>query len=99
MTTVYVRGQVVTISSTFLDENAEPTTPENPVLHYAFDVSGVTTVDQVDMMESTDGEWTASIDTATADDGIVYWTIRATGVAEEGNFRLVANRANPVAEL
>ena len=89
MTTVYVRGQTVTITATF------SAAPEDPVLHYAYQQDGETVLGEVDMTENSDGEWQAVIDTSPAEDGIVYWTIRATGIAQEGNFRLVANPANP----
>ena len=92
---VHTRGQLVTVAATFFDEDGVATTPASPVLHYSYEIDGVATTGEAAMAENSDGEWEAAIDTAPADDCIVYWTIRATGIATEGNFRLVANPANP----
>jgi len=97
MSTVHVRGQCIEVAATFLDKNGDAATPESPVLHYSYQQAGATVTGETDMTENSDGEWVAEIETATADDGIVYWTIRADCVATEGYFRLTANPANPTA--
>jgi hypothetical protein len=97
MSTSHVRGQCIEVVATFLDKDGAATTPESPVLHYSYQVAGVTTTGETAMTENSDGEWVAEIETAPADDGVVYWTIRADCVATEGYFRLTANPANPTA--
>lgn len=96
--TIIVRGTYVTVTAQFYDEDDVVTVPTNPVLHYSYEQAEEVVNDSVDM-ELTDDtastSWFGVIDTGPADDGVVFYTIRADGVAKDGNFRLVANPANP----
>lgn len=92
----YTRGQSVTIASAFTDEDGVTITPTDPVLYWAYSVNGDIVRDSDAMTgPNSDGEWTAAIDTTAADIGIVYWTIRAAGIAKEGRFYLTGNPATP----
>src|SRR3954471_13009416 len=91
-----IRGNSVTFSSTFLDANNDVMVPEAPLLtlYYKSNSTYVTTTANLELEGNT---WTASWNSSNADVGVVQWHIsggNSTPVALDGDFRILANKAN-----
>ena len=91
-----VRGNVMTFKASPLDNAGAPVTPASVTLHVVYFVSAVETTATV-AMTNTAGVWSGTWDTTPADAGQVFWSIRAASptAAQDGQFALVANLANP----
>lgn len=82
----------------FRDKDKNLTVPDSATLHVRYLTGGREKVDEISMIESG-GLWSAEWDGSSADPGTIYWHIRADGgPAEDGEFRLRANPANPRGE-
>ena len=93
------RGDIVRFTANFTDENSLPVIPASANLYVNYVISdGTRTTATVTMsLQTTDSDWTADWESDVASPGIVYWSARAVGphAAEDGNFELLANPANP----
>lgn len=90
------RGNIVRFYDfQFRDINKAPTVPDSATLRIRYLKCGCEKFDYVEMTEDG-GLWSAEWEGAEADPGIIYWHIKADGgPAEDGQFRLRANPANP----
>lgn len=96
----FVRGNAITISSTFFAVDGSATQPSavSAVIAYK-DLSGVSqrvtlTMTQVLLGSST---WSVSWDSSVAGQGLVQWAVFGTGsliAANQGQFNIEANAAN-----
>jgi hypothetical protein len=101
MTIKVVRGQVIVFEAHPHDHAGNPVTPANMKLYLNYVHPGNTQGKNdppIDMEMQTDGvTWLASFDTAAAEEGAAFASIRATapGGAEDFKFSITANIANP----
>lgn len=96
------KGSYVQFSSNFFDANNAVRTPDQPILRVYYRSNNVYQTVTANLVSSGDN-WTASWDSSNADVGIVQWYISSGGtpsIAEEGEFRIIANHAanvsNPI---
>jgi len=92
----FIRGSIVEFRDIlFRDADNETTVPESACLRLRCFEDGVEKFPEVELTE-TAGVWAGDWDSADADAGIIYWSIRPTpaGGAIEGQFRLRGNPAN-----
>jgi hypothetical protein len=94
-----VRPGSIEITTQFVDMDGAPTNPSHAFLRIAFSTNGVPQVDQIAMVRDGDGvTWRGHWSSAAADDGTCHWHIMTDGAlpaAEQGKFRVIANRAVP----
>ena len=100
MTIKVVRGQVIVFEAHPHDYEGNPVTPASMhlFLNYVHSDNTTRTDPPIDMEMQTDGlTWLASFDTAIAEEGAAFASIRATapGGAEDFKFSITANIANP----
>lgn len=99
MTEKVVRGQLLVFTSTPKDADGNATSPTSMrlYLNYAH-ADGVTSTDApIDMDAQTDGSYRAEFDTAVAEPGAAFASIRAEAppAADDIKFTIIANAANP----
>jgi|WetSurMetagenome_2_1015567.scaffolds.fasta_scaffold289393_1 hypothetical protein len=98
---IFVRKNVVTISTTFVASDGSTTQPSaaNCVLTYK-DLSGVGQQTTIPMSYNTiSGAWVATWDTSAAGEGLVHWMVYGYGTLQastQGSFEICANAANTV---
>jgi hypothetical protein len=100
MTIKVVRGQVIVFEAHPHDHEGNPVTPASMHLYLSYmHANGTSSIDPpIDMEMQTDGlTWLASFDTAIAEEGAAFASIRAIapGGAEDFKFSITANIANP----
>jgi hypothetical protein len=100
MTIKVIRGQVLVFEAHPHDHEGNPVVPATMQLYlnYVHSDNASKTDPPVDMEMQTDGvTWLASFDTAIAEEGAGFASIRATapGGAEDFKFSITANIANP----
>ena len=92
-----VRGSTIFFSATCLDRDGSPITPASATLALVFiDTNGARQRIIISMDVNTNVV-TASWDSSVARDGLVRYSITATGsdkIAQDGDFTLTANEAN-----
>jgi hypothetical protein len=92
-----VRGATIGFSSTFVDAFGDAYTPPSATLRLVYKVDGAeTTVSHT--MTLTGATARYAWDSSIADADSVYWFVTTGGsskAVDEGQFLLVANRANP----
>lgn len=91
-----IRGNKVTFKTSFLDADNNALNPTTPTLtvYYKSNNEYITVTSNLTL---TDALWVGSWDSSNADVGIVEWHISGgagTAVAEDGDFRILANKAN-----
>ena len=100
-TEVVIRGSVVTWSATFADENGDPVVPASAsvFVNYRVSESDPTERDtiEIEMVDETEGTFTAGWSTVDAAAGRAYWSVRAStpDAADDGVIMIKANPANP----
>lgn len=91
-----IQGTSVQFQTQFFDPANQIVSPADPVLRVYFRSNDVYETVLVPMTFSANN-WIASWDSSNADVGIVEWYISSgSGIAEEGKFRVIGNRASPV---
>jgi hypothetical protein len=95
MLTTTVRGNAVVFTATPVDATGAPTTPQAVAIYLAYGQGAVRKAEVA--MTLTGGVWTGTWDSEGAPAGVVYWSVRASNpdAAEDGEFTLTANPANP----
>ena len=99
--TSIVRGSTAFFSATCLDKDGAPVTPSaaNLYLEYIDVAMGARTRSTTAMAIAANvvsAEW----DTSVATEGVVQWSIKATGstkIVQDGSLTLTANETNPTA--
>lgn len=91
-----IRGNQVTFKTTFYDADNNVLSPTTPTLtvYYKSNNQYVTVTSNLSLSGDL---WVGSWDSSNADVGIVEWHISGgtgTAVAEDGDFRIIANKAN-----
>lgn len=97
--TSITRGSTAFFSATCLDQNGASVTPSgaNLYLEYTALATGARTKTTVAMTVAANVV-TAQWDTSVANEGLVQWSIRATGstkIVQDGSLTLTANETNP----
>jgi hypothetical protein len=100
MTTKVVRGQVITVEAHPHDHAGNPVAPAAMLLYlnYKHANGTVSTDPAIDMEMQPDGlTWLGSFDSAFAQPGAVFGSIRAElpGLATDFKLQIVSNEANP----
>lgn len=102
MATKYVRGQLLTFTSTPVDATGAAIEPSTMRLYLNYiHADGVaSTDDHIDMDLQSDGSYKAEFDTGTVKPGPVFASIRAENptAAADLKFTITANAANPLDE-
>lgn len=95
-----VRGSTVTFTVTFADAVGVAIDPDSAALHLSFMNEGERVSEELAMEMQTDLTWIAEWNTIEADAGRVYWSARSVNPysAQDGQFELTANLANPDTE-
>jgi hypothetical protein len=93
-----IRGNKVTFKSVFYDDNNIQIDPVAPTLTvYYRSNNAYLTVTANMTFSNTENKWVGTWDSSNADVGIVQWHIAGgtgTSVAEDGDFRIISNKAN-----
>jgi hypothetical protein len=91
-----VRGSTVVLTVEFADESGNPISPASATLHLNYINGGGRVEEEVELVESSD-VWSAEWDSTPASPGRVHWSVRSVSpsTAEDGDFDLTANLANP----
>ena len=93
------RGNKITFSTTFFDVNNNIALPDNPTVSIFYKSNNVYLTTNLAMSIANSGNnWVATWDSSNADVGIVEWHIYSgpnTGISQDGDFRVLANKANP----
>jgi len=91
------RGATIGFSTTFVDEDGAAYTPPSATLRLVYRVSGVLTT-ATPAMTMAGATASYAWDSSVADADYVYWFVTTGGTskaADQGEFLLVANAANP----
>ena len=93
-----VRGNYVTFTTSFYDDNRIAVAVGGANLALSYRVASVKTSNTI-AMASTDGgyTWNGQWDTSGVDPAMIYWNIHSTGdtkISEDGTFIVNANDAN-----
>jgi hypothetical protein len=92
-----VRGNPVTFTSTFVDENNEVMTPADPIVRVYYKSNNVYVTVTLTMTAANATAWSATWVSSNADIGVVRWHISAgssTPATQDGDFRILSNKAN-----
>lgn len=92
---VFVRGNVISFSTTFYDADGAVVIPASVSLLIVFGISKGTNSETIAMTNVGDA-WTATWDSSDAYPSTVNWSVRATTphAADQGAFSIPANPAN-----
>ena len=96
-----IRGNMVQFSAQFYDSNNAVVTPNTAVVCLSYFSNGIANAANVTLAPAANNAWIGSWPTANVDATTVDWTILALDanaasiVASEGQFRVIANKANP----
>lgn len=103
MTTKYIRGNKFEWTASFLDVDGNASIPDSVSLFVIYtDVAGARIDEEITMNPDSEmSEWSAVWDSSIAKKGHVVWAIRSLNppAAEQGDFTLIANAANPDPEV
>lgn len=98
MSKYIARGNDITFEITFYDVDNAQSAPSSATLWVEYLVSGVETIEQLNLVDDGNGVFSATWDSAQSDACDVYWHARSSSpdkVARDGDFVLIANDANP----
>lgn len=94
----YIRGEPIKFTATFTDPDNPSTAATGATLRVTYINASNATETETIAMSLVGSEWVATWDSSVARTGKVYWHAKSTAPfisIEEGEFDLIANRANP----
>lgn len=99
MASILIRGSTIFFSATCLDQNSAPVTPSAANLYLTYTALSTGMRAKVTIAMAVAGNVvSATWDSSAAVDGLVHWSIKATGsnnIVQDGQISLTANEANP----